>query len=151
MRHFLIVFHCQGQATQALAEAARDGALLEAGVETRLVGAADAGLDDLLWAHALLIASPENFGYMAGMIKDFFDRTFYPAQGKIQNLPYAVLIKCSNDGTGALSNIERIARGYPFKQVAEPLIVRGDVTEEALASARELGETLAAGLVLQIF
>lgn len=85
------------------------------------------------------------------MIKDFFDRTFYPAQGKIQNLPYAVLVKCSNDGTGALSNIERIARGYPFKQVAEPLIVRGDVTEEALGSARELGETLAAGLALGIF
>jgi multimeric flavodoxin WrbA len=168
MKHLLIVFHSQSGNTLRLAQAAAEGALAEhEAVETRLVRAADAGLDDLLWADAVLFGTPENFGFMSGMLKDFFDRTYYAARGRIRALPYAVFISAGNDGTGAVRQIERIARGYPLRKVAEPVIATSGVTEEMRSAdpegsrvavseaqceqARELGHTLAAGLACGIF
>jgi multimeric flavodoxin WrbA len=96
-------------------------------VELRALPALQAGVEDLLWAEALIIGTPEHFGYMAGAIKDFFDRTFYPVEGKVEALPFALFVSAGNDGTGAVSSIERIALGYRWRCVAEPLIVRGAV------------------------
>ena len=152
-KRLLIVYHSQSGRTQALAEAARAGAtdaLIE-GVETRLLRARDAGPEDLLWAQALLLGTPENFGYMSGGMKDFLDRTFYPVEGKIAPLPYAVFISAGNDGRGALRAIRRIVGGYPFNEVQAPVIARGEVREEDLEACRELGMTLAAGLEAGIY
>ena len=96
-----------------MAQAVLRGARRTPEVETRLKMALRAGLDDLLWAQGLVLGTPENFGYMSGALKNFLDRTYYPAQGKVDGLPYAVFISAGNDGRGALSGIERIARGYP--------------------------------------
>jgi len=134
-----------------MADAVLAGASQEPEVETRVVRALEAGLDELLWAEAVIFGTPENFGYMSGALKDFFDRTFYPAQGKVNQLPYAVFVKCGNDGSGAVFNIERIAKGYPLRKVAEPIVHQGEVDEEVLDRCTELGQTLAAGLALGIF
>jgi multimeric flavodoxin WrbA len=150
-QQLLILFHSQGGTTQQLAEAALRGARREADVDARLLRAFDAGLDDLLACAALLIVTPENLGYMAGAIKDFFDRTFYPAQGRVDGLPFALLVKAGNDGSNTVVQVERIARGYRFRAVADPLVVRGETTADDLARAEELGQTLAAGLALGIF
>ena len=83
MKHLLLIWHSQSGRTRSLAEAAAEGIRALAGeVELRMLRAAEAGLDDLLWAHGLLLATPENFGYMSGALKDFMDRTYYPAAGK---------------------------------------------------------------------
>jgi multimeric flavodoxin WrbA len=152
-RHLLIVYHSQSGRTAAMARAVRDGAtdpIIEQ-LDVRFLTAASAGPDDLLWAHGLLLGTPENFGYMSGAMKDFFDRTFYPVEGRIAPLPYAVFISAGNDGTGALKAIRRIANGYPLREVQEPIIARGEVTAETLSRCRELGLTLAAGLEAGVF
>jgi hypothetical protein len=69
----------------------------------------------------------------------------------VDALPYALFVSAGNDGSGAVSSIERIALGYRWKRIAEPLIVRGEVSAEDLRRCRELGETLAAGLALGVF
>lgn len=120
-------------------------------VQVRLKMALRAGLDDLLWAHGLVLATPENFGYMSGALKNFLDRTYYPAQGKVSGLPYAVLISAGNDGTGALNSIERIARGFPLKAVCDPVIARGELDRDVLQRCEELGETMASGIAWGIF
>lgn len=150
-RRLLIVFHSQSGSAERMTDAVVRGARRVDEVELRVVRALDAGLDDLLWAEAVLFGTPENFGYMSGALKDFFDRTFYPAQGKVNQLPYALFVKAGNDGTGAVTSVERIVRGYPLRKIADPVIVRGDVTEEDLARCEELGETVAAGLGLGIY
>ena len=147
----LIVYHTQSGNTGQLAEAVLRGARTEAGVDTVMKRAFDATLEDLLGCQALLIGTPENFGYMSGAIKDFFDRTYYPAEGKTVALPYAVFVSAGNDGRGAVTQIERIATGYGWKRVAEPLIVRKEITADDLAQAEALGAALAAGLALGIF
>ncbi len=151
MRHVLVVFHSQGGSLERMADAVVRGAQRVEEVEVRVRRALEADLDDLLWADAVLFGTPENFGYMSGALKDFFDRTFYPAQGRVRQLPYAVFVKAGNDGTGAVTSIERIARGYPLKKVAEPLVVRGDISPNDLTRCEELGETIAAGVSLGIY
>ncbi len=150
-KHLLIVFHSQSGNTEKMAQAVLAGAQVCEGVDTHCLRARQAEVDDLLWADGLLLGTPENLGYMSGALKDFFDRTFYPVQGRIDNLPYGIFISAGNDGTGALMHIQRIARGYPFRQVIEPIIARAEVTEADLLRCHEMGQTLAAGLEFGIF
>src|SRR5262245_26522552 len=109
-RRILIIHggHAGGR-THALVAAIRQG-IDAAGeqIEVQSLPALSAGIDELLWAQGLLIATPEHFGYMSGAVKDFFDRTFYPAQDRVDSLPYAVVVSAGNDGTGAVNSIERI-------------------------------------------
>ena len=150
-KRLLIVYHSQSGTTAALAAAVRRGALCEAGVSVNFMRAWDAGSDDLLACDGLLLGLAENSGTMAGGMKDFLDRTFYPVEGRILSLPYAIFISAGNDGSGALRAIHRIAGGYPFREVQEPLIVQGDIHEQHLQQAEELGMTLAAGLDAGIY
>ena len=150
--HLLLIYagHAGGR-THALVEAVKRG-VADAGedVELRALPALDAGVEDLLWANGLLIGTPEHFGYMAGAIKDFFDRTFYPVQGRVDGLPYAIFVSAGNDGIGAVTSIQRIAIGYRWKQCAEPVIVKGDPSDADRDRCAELGQTLAAGLALGV-
>ena len=150
-KKLLIVYHSQSGATARLAAAVREGARREAEVEVLLLRAWDAGLDDLIQCDALLLGAAENSGSLAGAMKDFLDRTYYPAQAQQLNRPYGCFISAGNDGRGALAQVQRILSGYPMKQVCEPVICRGEVNPEALARCEELGQTLAAGLAFGIF
>lgn len=152
-KHLLIVYHSQTGHTRSMADAVYRGAShkdIEL-TRTRMLPALQAGVDDLLWADGLLLGTPENFGYMSGALKDFLDRTYYPVEGRIDNLPYSVFISAGNDGSGALASIRRIANGYPFREVIEPIIATGAPNAETLERCEEMGMTLAAGLELGVY
>lgn len=152
MKHLLIVYSSQTGNTAALAGAAHDGATrLADEVECRLLRAQAATLDDLLWADGLILGTPENFGYMSGALKDFMDRTYYPAEGRVDGLPYMLLVSAGNDGRGAVAAVERIATGYRWRRVETAMIVVGPPDADALASAREHGEALATALAAGIY
>jgi multimeric flavodoxin WrbA len=153
VKHLLLITGGQpGGRLERMAEAVQAGAAEFADeVELRTRPALQATLDDLLWAQALLIGTPEKFGYMSGAVKDFFDRTYYPAEGKVDALPFAIFVSAGNDGTGAVTSIERIANGYRWTRVAEAVVIKGDPDGAALARCRELGQTLAAGLAVGVF
>ncbi len=151
MTKILIVYHSQTGHTKQMAEAVLEGAKAIDGVGVILKKAADATLEDLLGCDGLAVGTPENFGYMSGMVKDFFDRTYGEAQDKVFRKPFVVFISAGNDGTGALRAIERIALGYKFKTVFSPVIAKGQITEEILEQCRELGGTLAGGCAMGIY
>jgi multimeric flavodoxin WrbA len=152
MKRLLLIYTSQSGRTGRLTEAVREGAHEFADeVELRVRQALEAGIDDLLWAQGLLIGTPENFGYLSGAVKDFLDRTYYPAEGKTVGLPWAMYVSAGNDGTGAVTALERIALGYGWNRVAPALIVNGELTDAVIAQARELGQTLAAGLACGVF
>ncbi len=151
MARILIVYHSQTGNTEKMARAVEEGARSAEKAEVTLRKAADATIEDLLQADGLAVGTPENFGYMSGMIKDFFDRTYVAALDRVFRKPYVVFISAGNDGTGALNAIERIALGYKFKKVYEPVISRGPVKEEILERCRELGATLAGGCQIGIY
>lgn len=163
MKTLLIVYHTQTGGTLQMARAAADAAGAEAGVAVHLLKAAEAGADDVLAADGFIFATPENLASMAGMLKDFFDRTYYAALDRVNGRPYATLICAGSDGAGAARQIERIATGWRLKPVAPPLIVcthaqtpsailaPKTIAADELARCAELGGAIAAGLALGVF
>lgn len=151
MKNLLIIYHSQSGNTEMLAQSVLSGCQRESATSTKLLRAFDARLEDLIWADGLLFGTPENFGTMSGAIKDFFDRTYYPAEQYKLNLPYAIFISAENDGTGAVRDIDRIAKGYPLRKIADPLIANGEISPEHIDQAQDFGQAMAAGLALGIF
>jgi len=163
VKQLLIIWHSFTGGTAQMAQAAADGAGGEAGTATRLSRAAGTEPEDVLAADGYIFATPENLAAMAGVMKDFFDRCYYPVLGRIEGRPYASLICAGSDGENAARQIARIATGWRLRAVAEPLIIRtGAQTPEAilapkaigapeLARCAELGLSLAAGLAMGVF
>ena len=151
MKQLLVLFHSQSGSTERMANAVLCGARKENDVSTRLLPVSEAGLVDLLACDGILLGSAEYLGYLSGGMKDFFDRTYYPAQPYQLNLPYALFLSAGNDGRNAAQQAERILRGYPMRAVAEPLILRGEPDAAGLKRCEDLGLTLAAGLGMGIF
>ncbi len=162
MKTLLIVFHTGGVKTATMAEAVERGAraaLAEAGAgvdieaELRVVRkrCADAGPDDVLAADGLVLATPENFGYMSGMMKDFLERIFYPCEGKVEGRPWALVVGAGQDGAGAIASVERIVTGLRLRKVVEPVIGLKELTPEVVRRCEETGATLAAGLAGGVF
>ncbi|HEV7446865.1 MAG TPA: NAD(P)H-dependent oxidoreductase [Steroidobacteraceae bacterium] len=163
MKQLLIVYHSLTGGTLQMARAAAAGGGREPTVRVRLEAAATAGPNALLEASGYLFACPENLAAMSGVMKDFFDRSYYPVLEGLQGRPYATLICAGSDGSNAARQIERIATGWRLKPIAAPLIVctHAQTPEEILkpkrigaidlARCEELGATMAAGLDLGIY
>lgn len=163
MKTLLIVWHSMTGGSAQMAQAAAEGARREPEVVVRLLTATQAGPDDVLAADGYLFAAPENLATMAGLMKDFFDRCYYPVLGRIEGRPYAALVCAGSDGSGAARQIERICTGWRLKAVAPALIVCTHaqtpeailapkrIGDDDLQRCRELGEALAAGLALGIY
>ena len=153
MADVLIIFHSQTGNTEKLARAVAQGVDKTANARAVLKRAAQAVARDLRDCNAVVICSAEYFGYMAGAVKDFFDRTYEELKddATVYKKPFCVVISAGNDGSGALNHIERICRGYRLKKVQKPILCKGQVTEEMLARCFELGSTIAEGVNAGIF
>ena len=151
MKTLLIVFHTGGVKTARMAEAVERGARTEAGVNVIVKRCADAGPGDLLAADGLILGTPENFGYMSGMMKDFLERVFYACEGKVNGRPYALFVGAGQDGTGAVTSVERVVLGLRLNKVHEPIVGLKDLTPGVLRNCEELGAAFAAGLALGVY
>jgi multimeric flavodoxin WrbA len=161
MPRLLIVYHTQTGGTESLAGAAMRGASGISETQTIVKRAVDASAEDLLAADGLLLGTPENFGYMSGMLKDFFDRVYYTCENRVMARPYSVFVCAGNDGTGAMREVDRIVTGLRMKKVHPGVIARrvggmagssrGHLDPADIAQVQELGATLAAGLAIGIF
>ena len=164
MKRLLIVYHSLTGGTEQLVTAAAGGARREApDVNVRVLTAPQAGPEDVLAADAYVFATPENLAAIAGLMKDFFDRCYYPVLGRIEGRPYATLICAGSDGSNAARQIERICTGWRLKAGAPALIVctHAQTPEDILAPKQipvdelkrpdELGAALAAGVAMGVF
>jgi multimeric flavodoxin WrbA len=150
----LVVYQIRSGGTQLLVDAAVRGAVLalESGTGTLSVRHAfDATADDVLGASGVLIATPANFGYMSGAVKDFFERVYHPCLDHTVGKPYAMIIKGDTDVEGAASSIRRIVTGMKWREVLPPVLVVGEISPDQEDAAQELGATLAAGIDAGIY
>jgi len=163
MKRILMVYHTLTGGTQQMVQAAAAGAAQAASLEISLELASACGPEALLAASGYVFASPENLAAMSGLMKDFFDRCYYPVLDQLQGRPYVTLICAGSDGSNAARQIDRIATGWRLRPIAPPLIVCTHaqtpeeilkpkvIAAEDLARCQELGATLAAGLELGVF
>ncbi len=159
----LILYATQTGASRQLAEAAEDGALAADECAVRLVRAEDAEVADMLAADGVIFAFPENLAAIAGTMKAFFDRAYYPCLGRLEGRAYALIVAAGSDGSNAVRQAERILTGWRMKaaapahivlthaQTAEEILAPKVVAEVDLAAARDLGAAMAAGLWMGIY
>ena len=161
MAQLLIVYHSRTGGSRQMAEAAYEAARGE--TETILKQAEDAGPEDLLAADGYIFCAPENLAALSGMMKEFFDRCYYPVLGRIEGRPYAQMVCAGSDGENAARQTARIATGWRLKEVQPPLILcthaqtpeailaEKVIPDDELETCRELGLAMGAGLGMGVF
>ncbi len=148
----LIVHHAPSENTQRLLEAASIAAGdIDESLEVISLDSLAVDTARVREADALMVATTENFGGMAGRTKDFFERIYYPLGQDLAGLPFACYIRAGEDGRGTVQGIERIVTGLRWRTVQPPLVLRGGWSADMPDQVSELSATLAAGLVAGIF
>ena len=162
-RRLLIVWWSRTGASRQLAEAAVAAARLQEDVQTLIQRCDETSPEDLLGAAGYLFVAPENLASLAGMMKEFFDRCYYPVLDRVNGRPYAQIISAGSDGQGAARQLARIATGWRLRAVSEPMIVNVSaqtpaeilapkhLSELQLQPASELGAALAAGIAMGVW
>ena len=155
----LIIWHSRTGASEAMALAAAEGARAAAHV----MRAEDVAPEDLLSASGYIFACPENLAGVSGMMKEMFDRLYYPLLGQIEGRPYASIIAAGSDGQGAQRQLDRIATGWRLRRIADPLIFNFDaqtperiladkvIPDNILKDCRDLGSGFAEGIAMGVF
>lgn len=152
----LVVVHSRSGGTRALADAVLEGVAManeavDEPVEVLDRTPADVDADLVRSADGIVVATPEHFGAMAGLVKDLFERIYHDVMDDTRGRPYALVVKGGQDGAGTVRGVESIATGLGWKPIAPPLVVIGDVEREHLDAAIELGGSFAAGLPMGIY
>ena len=142
MAKILIVYHSQSGNTEAAAQTIAKGSQEVPGTQVTIKEALKANSADLLDCDALAIGTPDYFSYMAGGLKDFFDRTFYPTQGKVTDKPYLAFITHGGGGN-AYKSVESICQSFKLKKIAEPILIKGRPDKSAEKNLIESGKKLA--------
>jgi flavorubredoxin len=142
MKNLLIVYHSQSGNTGAMAKAIAEGAKA-AGATVTLKKAVDANDADLLNCDAVAIGTPNYFSYMAGMVKDFFDRVWGVVRSKMEDKPYVVFGSYGGGGTAAIGTVEHICDGMKMKKICEAVSAQREPSAENLEACKALGKKLA--------
>lgn len=143
MGKIAIVYHTLSGNTAAMAEAVAEGAR-QAGAEVAVKPALEATLEDLLGSDAVAFGSADYFSYIAGALKDFFDRTYYPSKGKVDGKPYAAFVTAGGPGDKVADCLDKFASHYKLRKVGSTVIAAGKPAPEVLDQCRDLGKQLAA-------
>lgn len=163
MKQLLIIFHSITGASEQIARAVAQGARTEPEIEVILRQAQHVQPEHLLSASGYVFVAPEMLGSLSGVMKDFFDRTFYQVLDELNGRPYAAVICAGSDGQGAVRQLEKIAVGWRLKKVAESKIVLTHaqtkdnilqpktVDQQSLKTSEELGTFFASALALAVF
>jgi len=152
-KRLLIVAHTPSKNTRCLLDAIVRGAqsVADDRIEISAQTPFETNSDQVIQAHAIILGTTENLGYMSGALKDFFDRIYYPCLEETQGLPYGLVIRAGQDGTGTLRAVDTIATGLRWRAVQEPLICKGDWRPAFIGQCEELGAATALGLDLGVF
>src|SRR4051794_2102418 len=151
----LVVWHPAPPSIHRLRDAVLEG-IGDAGtaLEVRSRAAPACTADDVEAAAGLVLLTTENFGMVSGLVKDLLER-IYPWFEEVPNrnpgLPYLLIAKGGNDGTGAVRDVTRIVTGLRWKEALPPVVISGEASEHHLAHVREQAATLAAGVDAGVF
>ncbi|WP_424971167.1 flavodoxin family protein [Dinoroseobacter sp. S76] len=161
MAGLIIVYHSRTGGSRQMAEAAAEAARGE--IDTRLIPASSAEPEDLRDAAGFLFCAPENLAALSGVMKDFFDRCYYPLLGEIEGRPYAQMVCAGSDGENAARQTARIAKGWRLREVQPPLIIcthaqtpeailaEKTIPEAELSLCRDLGAAMGAGISMGVY
>ncbi len=142
MSKVLIIYHTQSGNTEKMAKAVYEGAV-SAGATASLKKAFDATANDLLNCDVVVFGTPNYGSYMAGAVKDFFDRTSFTLRGKVTDKPYATFGSAGGGGKQALDSLDRLCGSLRLKKAFEGVVAQREPSSEVLEECRGLGAKMA--------
>ena len=137
----VLVYYSLSGNTEAAAKAVAAGSERVSGTEVRVKEATEATEEDLRDCDAIAVGTYDAFSYMAGRLKDFFDRTYYPTQGQVTDKPYAAFVTHGGGGR-AIDSVEKICGSFKLRKVADPVLIRGRPDSVGEVQLQDLGMKL---------
>lgn len=145
MPKVLIIYYSRTGNTEAMARAVAEGVKSE-GLAARVKRVDYTTAYDLMSADAVAFGSPCYFGYMAGILKDFFDRMLQGAILKnLERKPAVAFVSNgeTDGGKDALLSIEKMMAYFLLEKAADGVVCRGKPGRTKIEECKELGVTLA--------
>ena len=142
MVEVLVLYYSRTGRTEALAKAVAEGVNNVEGASARLKRVDYATVYDFISSDAFAFGSPNYFSYMAGLMKDFFDKAL-SVREKATGKPAAAFTSSGGSSDSALLSLEKMISAFRLEKVADGVVSQGEPSKEALASCRKLGEALA--------
>ena len=142
----LVLYYSRTGSTQALAEAVKEGVNSIEGAEASLKRVDFATTEDLVTCDAVAFGSPNYFGYIAGLMKDFFDKALIVRE-KVSGKPAAAFSSGGSSSTPALLILDNMISAFRLEKVVKGVASVGVPTDKDLDACRKLGEALAKAAV----
>jgi len=142
----LVLYYSRTGNVEAMAKAVAEGVNSVEGASSKLKRVDYANVDDFISCDAMALGSPNYFGYMAGVMKDFFDRA-WSAREKVSGKPAAAFTCGGSSNNSALLSLERMFSSFKLEKMSEGVVwgirEQGPLSEQSLAGCKKIGETLA--------
>ena len=142
MVDILVLYYSRTGRTEALARAVAEGTGAIEGASARVKRVDYATVSDFISCDGVAFGSPNYFSYMAGLMKDFFDRAL-SVREKVTGKPAAAFTSGGGSSNSALLSLERMIHSFRLEKVKEGVVSHGEPSSEDLASCRKLGEAVA--------
>ena len=142
MVEVLVLYYSRSGRTEALANSVAEGVKSVAGASVKVKRVDYATVNDFISCDAVAFGSPNYFSYMAGLMKDFFDKAL-SIREKVSGKPSVAFTSGGGASDSALLSLERIISSFRLEKVADGVVCQGVPSEENLRDCRKLGEALA--------
>ena len=140
MIEVLVLYYSRTGRTEALAKALAEGVESKEGsAKVRRIDYAT--VNDFISCDAIAFGSPNYFSYMAGLMKDFFDRAL-SIREKVTGKPAVAFSSGGGSREAALASLERMINSFKLEKVTDGLVSQGEPSEKDLEACRKLGEAL---------
>lgn len=147
MKNILIIYHSEGGIVEKMANEIKAGINnIKNDLQVEMKNAQDTDWSDLKAAAGVAIGTPDYFDYMAGTVKDFFDRAYFPSQNKIKGslvagLPCVFFASGGTGGEPALESLKNVGKYFKFNLV-DYIAAGPELTPEVAKKCKQLGEEL---------
>lgn len=149
MVQVLVLYYGRTGNTEALATAIADGSRQVKDVLVTVKRIDYATVQDFISCDAVAFGSPNYFGYMAGIMKDFFDKA-WSVRNNVMGKAAVAFTSGGGNSKSALISIENMISSFKLEKVAEGIVGVGKPNEQDLKRCKDLGRKLAEAAIDKI-
>ena len=149
MVEVLVLYYSRTGRTETLAKAVAEGAQAVEGASVSVKRVDYATVNDFISCDGVAFGSPNYFSYMAGLVKDYFDKAL-SIREKVSGKPAVAFTSGGGSSNSALLSLERMISSFRLEKVADGVFSHGTPKEEDLIACKKLGEALAKATVKRV-
>jgi len=142
MVEVLVLYYSRSGRSEVLANSVAEGIESVEGASAKVKRVDYATVDDFISCDAVAFGSPNYFSYMAGLMKNFFDKAL-SIREKVEGKPSAAFTSGGGASNSALLSLERMISSFRLEKVADGVVSEGKPSKEDLGACRKLGVILA--------